>query len=94
MALLTKVEYERAAANGIGVDALQSRVYCYGWDVEEAINTPIKKRSNIWEKWSQVAKENSVPCTTFYRRVAEGWEHERAASTPPMRVGRPKKVNH
>ena len=82
MPLITKNEIERAAENGVGYHTLATRVYNNGWEVEEAITTPLKKHSNPWAGWKETAIANGISSATFYNRIKRGWEPETAASTP------------
>ena len=72
---------KRAEANGIRKHTLETRVYTNGWDVEEAVNTPLKKNAAPWAVWKDVALENGVSCGCFYNRLSRGCSGERAATT-------------
>ncbi|HFR4146088.1 TPA: nucleoside permease [Bacillus cereus] len=83
---LTDEEYARAAANGINRKRLQSRVYDFNWDVEEAITAPIGTLRHEYERkhgtWLKTALENGINIATFYRRLKLGWKYKDAATKP------------
>ncbi|MEB9437412.1 nucleoside permease [Bacillus cereus] len=83
---LTDEEYARAAANGINRKRLQSRIYDFDWDVEEAITAPIGTLRHEYERkhgtWLKTALENGINIRTFYRRLQLGWTYKDAATKP------------
>ncbi|PFC97111.1 nucleoside permease [Bacillus cereus] len=88
---LTDEEYARAAANGINRKRLQSRVYDFNWDVEEAITAPVGTVRHEYErkhgKWLKTALENGINIRTFYRRLQLGWAYKDAATKPTRPKG-------
>ncbi|PER85833.1 nucleoside permease [Bacillus thuringiensis] len=88
---LTDEEYARAAANGINRKRLQSRVYDFNWDVEEAITAPIGTVRHEYERkhgtWLKTALENGINIRTFYRRLQLGWVYKDAATKPTRAKG-------
>lgn len=88
---LTDEEYARAAANGINRKRLQSRVYDFNWDVEEAITAPIGTVRHEYERkhgtWLKTALENGINIRTFYRRLQLGWRYKEAATKPTRPKG-------
>ncbi|MED1612533.1 nucleoside permease [Bacillus paranthracis] len=88
---LTDEEYARAAANGINRIRLNSRVYDFDWDVEEAITAPIGTVIHEYERkhgnWPKIALENGININTFYTRLQMGWTYQDAATKPARRKG-------
>lgn len=88
---LTDEEYARAAVNGINRKRLQSRVYDFDWDVEEAITAPIGTVRHEYERkhgtWLKTALENGINIRTFYRRLQLGWRYKDAAMKPTRPKG-------
>ncbi|HDR8494217.1 TPA: nucleoside permease [Bacillus cereus] len=94
---LTDEEYARAAANGIKRKRLQSRVYDFNWDVEEAITAPIGTVRHEYERkhgdWFKVAAENGINSSTFYNRInALGWSYKDAATKPTRQKDKTEKT--
>lgn len=81
---LTDEDYVIAEANGISKDNAYQRVYTYGWDVEKAITEPLKRQIDIKSQWEKYKDASKVAKSTFYGRLAKGWESEKAALTPPI----------
>lgn len=79
--LVTDEQAERAAANGVNYRALYERVAKRGWSVEQAINTPVQRRRNLSE-WISLAEKNGINRNTFYTRIRDGMDPERAATLP------------
>ncbi|PFS27781.1 nucleoside permease [Bacillus cereus] len=88
---LTDEEYARAATNGINRKRLQSRVYDFNWDVEEAITARIGTVRHEYErkhgKWLKTALESGINIRTFYRRLQLGWAYKDAATKPTRPKG-------
>lgn len=76
--VISKEQYAIARANGISKDTAYNRVYLYGWDVEDAITKPVKKRNFI--DYPEGLEERGISKTTYYERIKRGWEPERAAT--------------
>jgi hypothetical protein len=87
MPLLTKRDFELAEKNGIGYHTLKTRVYANGWDVEEAIVKPIKKKLSPWATWKEVATQTGISSSVFYGRINRGWTAEDAAAVPLVPQG-------
>lgn len=86
--LLNDTHYELAEKNGICRKTVHTRFYTLGWEVEEAITTPLKNpnKEYLWAKYKDVSV---VACSTFYKRVSEeGMSPEDAALTPKRKKSR------
>jgi len=81
---ITPDEYERAERNGICYDLLNSRVRALGWNIERAINTPVKRKSTYKNhgSYTQTALENNISLSTYYERVRGGMSKEEASTKP------------
>lgn len=82
---ITPDDYIAAEANGIRKDLLEQRVRLHNWDIDRAVNTPMKKRGNgfqkVWDEWKDVALAHGVSRALMYSRVRQsGWEPKRAAT--------------
>lgn len=76
-----------AAAEKIGVSAknVWQRVNSLGWSIQRAISTPpMRTKSYRWREFEELALKNGVGNRTFVGRVYDGWDPEKAASTPPL----------
>jgi hypothetical protein len=80
---ITPEQYAAAAENGISARTLELRYRDYGWEMDRAISTPVRKQGSNG-KWPQVAKENGISYSQFSARVRLGWSAEKAATTPTM----------
>ncbi|HFR4157289.1 nucleoside permease [Bacillus cereus] len=93
---LTDEEYARAAANGINRKRLQSRVYDFGWDVEEAITASIGTVRHEYKRkhgdWQKTALKNGINIGTFYSRLKLGWTYQDAATKPPRQKDKTEKA--
>lgn len=93
---LTDEEYARAAANGINRKRLQSRVYDFDWDVEEAITASIGTVRHEYKRkhgdWQKTALKNGINIGTFYSRLKLGWTYQDAATKPPRQKGKTEKA--
>ena len=93
---LTDEEYTRAAANGINRKRLQSRVYDFDWDVEEAITSPIGTVRHEYKRkhgdWQKTALKNGINIRTFYSRLKLGWTYQEAATKPPRQKDKAEKT--
>lgn len=81
---VTPQDYKIAESNDISKDIVYSRVYSYGWDVDKAITTPVKKRDPEFAKWRKRAVKNGIPSPTFHSRKKAGWSYKEAATKPIM----------
>lgn len=83
---LTDEEYARAAANGIYRKRLNSRVYDFDWDVEDAITSPIGTVRHEYKRkhgdWFKIALKNGINSSTFYSRLRAKWPYQKAATKP------------
>ena len=79
---ITPEEYETAAANGISVGTLETRIRKYGWPKELAMTKPPRKLSKIPREIVELAQRNDIPYQTLYWRIYAGWAPERAATEP------------
>ena len=86
---LTQAQKRTADENGINRKALSNRLR-YGWNVEEAITTPLKSQSGITQfygiKFSdeqmEIARKNGISKMTLKSRCRKGWDLERAITQP------------
>ena len=79
---ITPEEYKRAAENGIGKAALESRIRKYGWDKERALTQPIQKQVDN-SKWYPIAEANGISKKLFLSRINKNkWSPEKAATEP------------
>lgn len=85
-------DYKVAEKNGINKWALEKRVY-YGWDVDRAITTPIRKRVDIgWRDWKTIAEQNGVTYDCFRMRRNNGINPKEAAILPPLSLEKRRKI--
>lgn len=85
---ITPEEYSQAAKNGIPKNVLEERIRVYNWTKERALTEPKKDYNGEHTKWSIIAETNGINKNTFTSRVFNGWEYERAATTPVKNRGR------
>lgn len=82
---ITSDDEEKAEKNGISRTLLHFRVNQMGWDIEKAVNTPVKKsrpRGSL-NKYAALAKENGIAYKTMLERINRmGWEPLEAATKP------------
>lgn len=78
---ITDEDYAKAESNGIKRVTLESRVRKYGWDVEKAVNTPIRI-GKFSDKQLKLIKESVVNISTIKYRINHGWSFEDAISIP------------
>lgn len=81
---ITPEQYLIAAKNGISKATLEERIRRYGWCMNKAITTPVRKTDRSNSYFAKVAKENGIKTSTFYMRLKVGMTAEEAAITPPM----------
>ncbi|MNS40517.1 hypothetical protein D3C72_728330 [compost metagenome] len=90
---LTTADYKRAAENGIKATTLASRILYYGWDKDEAINTPPNARSRnkdipLTREDYERAAAHGINSSTLANRVRiRGWDKEKAITTSPHNRG-------
>lgn len=63
---------------GLPYKQVFSRITRYGWSVEDALNTPIKSKSDLHKKCDELG----LNYHTIYNRIRMGWSEERALNTP------------
>ena len=94
-----------AKAYGLTSAMVLKRMNHYGWDLKKALTTPaeeepndrkIKCRDHLGNEYpslTELSKAYGIPYVSLQRRLKEGWEMERALTTPVHK--RPKKyVDH
>jgi hypothetical protein len=93
---------ELAKQNGICYGTLKCRVNRHGWDLQRAATEPLRdkqagikvaqeKRRKYPPELIDIARENGIQRSTFYKRVGNGWDLETAATRPltkPEEMGR------
>lgn len=85
-------DYKVAEKNGINKCALEKRVY-YGWDIDRAIKTPIRKRLDIgWRDWKTIAEQNGVTYDCFRMRRNSGINPKDAATLPPLNLEKRREI--
>lgn len=85
---LTKEDFTAAAQNGISAKNLRQRVWDYGWEIDKAITTPLKKRDlSTWNEWKGTCRKNGIYNELFNLRLKYGWTPEQAATTPRKTKG-------
>lgn len=88
---ITPEDYAKAEKNGVSRRNLNQRVASYGWDIDRAVSTCVRKETAfqpVWDKWKDLATENGVSRKSFYRRVrVSGWSEELAATVVPVPGG-------
>lgn len=75
---------------GLGETTIKSRVYEYGWNAMEALETPFvahKNRSNFLytykgERMVDVCKRLNMSYNTVYSRLQRGWTMKQALELP------------
>lgn len=80
---ITPEEYEIASKNNISIDRVNQRVRVYGWSKERAITEKIRSQAD-YSDWWNILDKNGINRQTFYYRVNNGWDIEKAATLPPM----------
>lgn len=80
---ITPQHIEEAEKRGIPELTFKSRVYQYGWTIQEALKVPVKKYdySNEYFYWLNAALKNGISRDVYYKRVARGWDFEKSALT-------------
>lgn len=78
---ITDEDYAEAEKNGISKDNLNNRVRRYGWGVDRAIRTPLKK-GKFSEEQKDLMQKSNVNIDTIKYRVNHGWSFEDAISIP------------
>lgn len=84
---LTPQHVEIAEKNGITKATVHSRIYLYGWSVDEAINEPVRRgaeKPEGYHEWLKIALDNGISYETYRSRVGAGWSLEDAAKKPKI----------
>lgn len=76
---ITPQDYENAEKIGVSNNLLYRRVYVSNWDVDKAVNTPVKVRK-CKIKHLKIARKNGIKDVTFYSRLNRGWNLEDAST--------------
>jgi hypothetical protein len=92
--VFTREQIAQAKRNGVSYLTLYARVKYYGWDVNEAINTPPYSRDThprltLPKEAIEIAAENGISRMDIWNRLNSGWTLEEAIHTP--KTCRPKK---
>lgn len=80
---ITPEEYEIASKNNISRVRVNERIRKYGWSKKRAITEKIKTR-NDYSEWWPIIDKNEIDRQTFYYRVNNGWDINKAATLPTM----------
>ncbi|MEB6038012.1 hypothetical protein [Staphylococcus pseudoxylosus] len=72
---------QRIANKGIAYNTFLNRLN-NGWDIEKAIETPVKKKQYLTKEEKDILVKNEIPVTTYNNRRSNGWSKEKALSTP------------
>jgi hypothetical protein len=89
--VFTREQIEQAKRNGVSYLTLYARVMNYGWDIDEAINTPPHDRfgndvkSILPEEAVKIAEKNGLSRVDIWNRLNAGWTLEKAIHTPKTR---------
>ncbi|WP_195970598.1 hypothetical protein [Clostridium thermobutyricum] len=80
---VTPKEYEIASTNNISRVRVNQRIRNFGWSKERAI-TESPRRMNNYSEWLDIVDKNKINRRTFYCRVKNGLDRDRAATMPVM----------
>jgi hypothetical protein len=81
---LTEEDYLTAEANGINRNTAYQRFYIRGWKRERTVTDPVKHPPRLYAKYEKQCKKTGICASTFYRRVRDGMDPKKAATTPPQ----------
>ena len=81
---------------GLPDSTVQNRIYKLGYTIEQALTEPIKTQNtvgktcvdhlgNIYESKATMCCKYGIPRNVFHRRLKDGWDLEKALTTPPSR---------
>lgn len=85
MYYLTEEDYAVAEQNGVKRTTAYRRFYEYRWTKERTLHEPVNQRQKYdYSQWKRECEKHGVTIDTFRYRVKNGWDKERAATTPPM----------
>jgi hypothetical protein len=92
---VTEQDYIRAELIGVNKKNVDQRIYLYGYTVEKAVTTPLRKdlpkkevvkvvskMPNDYYTYLEIAKVNDIPRHVYYNRYVDGWDPILASSTP------------
>ena len=85
--IITDAHYQTAAENGIKKANVNNRVHNCGWQIIDAITSPLQKgrKPRFSQEARDLAKANGVSNSTMYYRVDKmGMDEMEAASTPVL----------
>ena len=85
--IITDEHYQTAAENGISKINVNNRVYNCGWQIIDAITSPLQKgrKPRFSQEARDLAKANGVSNSTMYYRVDKiGMDEMEAAGTPVL----------
>ena len=83
-----------ARAYGLSSSTLKKRLTQYGWDLKKALTTPMEEEPNAlmircrdhlgneYPSLTAMGKAYGIPYAALQRRLKDGWETERALTTP------------
>lgn len=77
---ITPEQYIEAEKNGIAKTTLIARVRNYGWDIERAVNEPVRQIIRT-EEIKERLKEKGLNSNTFKSRLRRGWSIDKAIET-------------
>ncbi|MEH7216970.1 hypothetical protein [Bacillus toyonensis] len=81
--VITDEDYKKAAKNGISKSNVYQRVHEYGWELDRAITTPIRKQKGKTNAGMiTLAERNGISKVTFWKRVKNGMDPYEAATKP------------
>ena len=79
---LTPEDYMRAKDNGIEYETVYNRFYILGWPIEKAVTKPVMRRGWRWKDYEETCMKTGISKSAFYKRIKEGWDLEKASTTP------------
>lgn len=74
-------DYKEAAKKGISKNTLNHRI-ANGWKAKDAITVPVKRVSEEYKRFRNLAISNGIKAGLFRSRLYIGWTLEEAANTP------------
>lgn len=80
---ITPEEYEIASKNNISIASVNQRIRKYGWSKKRAI-TEKPRRRNDYSEWWDILARNGINRKTFYSRIENGLDIDKAATMPVM----------
>jgi hypothetical protein len=87
--VFTREQIAQAKRNGVSYLTLYARVMYYGWEIDDAINTPTQRRfgnkPKLSEEIVQQAAEHGITRMDIWNRLNSGWTIEEAITKPVKR---------